>query len=76
MSSYDQNNIGNQLVNYTSILTSAANEFYDTQTGADDSLAFLIKNNTIVKFDLILNPEPNGETDTKGGASLSVVRAY
>ena len=45
------------MVNYTSATTSAANEAYVSQTGVADSLAFLIKNKTIYKFDLYSEPE-------------------
>ena len=53
-----------KMVNYTSVSTSAANEFYQSKTDLPDSLAFMIKDNVIVKFDLIDEEQKNPDEDT------------
>jgi hypothetical protein len=51
MSNYNKNYNSLPMVNYTSVLTPAANEIYLPQTDLSDSLAFMMKNRTIIKFD-------------------------
>ncbi len=67
---HNNENYNNSLpmVNYTSVLTSAANEIYISQTDLSDSLAFMIKNKTIIKFDFPMESE---NADNEKTACLS-----
>ncbi|MBB1285245.1 hypothetical protein HRH25_12745 [Flavisolibacter sp. BT320] len=51
----------NVLVNYTNAATSAPNEVYLSTTETPDSLAFLIKNNVLISYSIIAEPEAKEE---------------
>ena len=57
MTHYTNNPTPNVLVNYTNASTSAPNEVFVSSTETPDSLAFLIKNNVIVSYSIIAEPE-------------------
>lgn len=57
----DIHQINLPLVNYTNVLTSAANETYISQTDLPNSLAFMIKNKIIIQFDIQADSEKSDE---------------
>jgi len=63
-----KNTICDNLVNYSSVATSAANSLDYTPTESHESLSFLMKNNVIIDFSLIPNQqiEDKDKQDTKG----------
>ena len=58
------------VVNYTTVLTSAPNEIYVSQTQAPDSLANLIKDNIIIEFSI--SPKSEESTGNKEKTTTSV----
>lgn len=62
-----KNTTCDNLVNYSSVATSAANSLDYTPTESHESLSFLMKNNVIIDFSLIPNQqiEDKGKQDTK-----------
>ena len=67
---YDTGN----LVNYTNVLTSAANEIYVCSTDAPDSKAFLIKNRVFINFSL--SPTLDDKMPAKGDQSTRLASPF
>lgn len=61
MTHFTNNPTPNVLVNYTNAATSAPNEVYLSTTETPDSLAFLIKNNVLISYSIIAEPEVKDE---------------
>lgn len=73
MPSFQENPQSNIFVNYTTITTSVPDSLSNfSQTQAPDSLAFLIKNNILLSYNLI----PKEEEKQEEGKLQEIISSY